>query len=76
MNKKITRLFTGLFAALCLSTSVLAADIQVITSGAFAEALKALVPEYERQSPNKVIISYGSSFNNLKNILPIVLELT
>jgi molybdate transport system substrate-binding protein len=52
MNKKISRLLIGLFAALCLSTSVLAANIQVITSGAFAEALKALVPEYEKQSPN------------------------
>ena len=70
MNKKITRLFTGLFAALCLSTSVLAADIQVITSGAFAEALKALVPEYERQSPNKVIISYGSSMGAAPDSIP------
>ena len=53
------------FAFLILATNVLqvdysyAADIQVITSGAFAEALKQLVPEYEKQSPNKVIISLG-----------------
>ena len=40
---------------------VCAAEIQVITSGAFAEALKDLSPEYEKQSSNKVIISYGSS---------------
>jgi molybdate transport system substrate-binding protein len=70
MNKKISRLLIGLFAALCLSTSVLAANIQVITSGAFAEALKALVPEYEKQSPNKVIISYGSSMGTAPDSIP------
>lgn len=52
------------------ATSVFAADIQVITSGAFAEALKALVPEYEKQSPNKVIISYGSSMGAAPDSIP------
>jgi len=47
-----------------------AADIQVITSGAFAEALKQLVPEYEKQSPNKVIISYGSSMGAAPDSIP------
>lgn len=52
------------------ATSVCAADIQVITSGAFAEALKALVPEYEKQSSNKVIISYGSSMGAAPDSIP------
>ena len=47
-----------------------AADIQVITSGAFAEALKELAPEYEKQSPNKVIISYGSSMGVAPDSIP------
>lgn len=47
-----------------------AAEIQVITSGAFAEALKALVPEYEKQSPNKVAISYGSSMGGAPDSIP------
>lgn len=47
-----------------------AADIQVITSGAFAEALKDLAPEYEKQSPNKVIISYGSSMGAAPDSIP------
>lgn len=50
--------------------SGLAADIQVITSGAFAEALKLLVPEYEKQSPNRVIISYGSSMGGAPDSIP------
>lgn len=47
-----------------------AADIQVITSGAFAEALKDLVPLYEKQSPNKVMISYGSSMGAAPDSIP------
>ncbi len=49
---------------------VCAADIQVITSGAFAEALKELAPEYEKQSPNKIIISYGSSMGAAPDSIP------
>jgi molybdate transport system substrate-binding protein len=49
---------------------IYAADIQVITSGAFAEALKNLVPQYEKQSPNKVIISYGSSMGAAPDSIP------
>jgi molybdate transport system substrate-binding protein len=62
----IFALVIGLMGA----TTVFAADIQVITSGAFAEALKALVPEYEKQSPNKVIISYGSSMGAAPDSIP------
>ena len=53
-----------------LSFSSFAIDIQVITSGAFAEALKVLAPEYEKQSPNKVIISYGSSMGGAPDSIP------
>ena len=64
------------FTFLILATNVLqvdysyAAEIQVITSGAFAEALKQLVPEYAKQSPNKVIISYGSSMGAAPDSIP------
>ena len=53
-----------------LAGVVCAADIQVITSGAFAEALKELAPEYEKQSPNKIIISYGSSMGAAPDSIP------
>lgn len=62
--------FLALLIILFLATSAIAADIQVITSGAFAEALKSLVPEYEKQSPNKVIISYGSSMGTAPDSIP------
>ena len=56
--------------ALFFAGSTFAAEIQVITSGAFAEALKALAPEYEKQSPNKVLISYGSSMGGAPDSIP------
>lgn len=42
----------------------------MITSGAFAEALKDLAPEYEKQSSNRVIISYGSSMGAAPDSIP------
>ena len=60
-----------IFVANVFSVSfVYAAEIQVITSGAFAEALKDLAPVYEKQSPNKVIISYGSSMGAAPDSIP------
>jgi molybdate transport system substrate-binding protein len=60
-----------IFAINALSVSVVyAADIQVITSGAFAQALKELAPEYEKQSTNKVIISFGSSMGAAPDSIP------
>jgi molybdate transport system substrate-binding protein len=69
MRKLLVASLIFVFNALCLG-SVYAADIQVITSGAFAEALKDLVPVYEKQSPNKVIISYGSSMGAAPDSIP------
>lgn len=66
----LKKLVLGFVASVLLSVSAFAADIQVITSGAFAEALKVLVPEYEKQSPNKVIISYGSSMGAAPDSIP------
>lgn len=70
MTSSFIRVIVALLAALIFSGSVVAAEIQVITSGAFAEALKSLVPEYEKQSPNKVIISYGSSMGGAPDSIP------
>lgn len=66
----IMKSILALIASLFFAASTLAVEIQVITSGAFAEALKTLVPEYEKQSPNKVIISYGSSMGAAPDSIP------
>ena len=68
--QEIRRLCLLFLVSLFFFGSVCAAEIQVITSGAFAEALKDLAPVYEKQSPNKVIISYGSSMGAAPDSIP------
>lgn len=70
MQNTIKKTALVFLASLLFASTSFAADIQVITSGAFAEALKTLVPEYEKQSPNKVIISYGSSMGAAPDSIP------
>ncbi len=63
----------ALLASLVLglaTSAALAADIQVITSGAFSAALAQLVPAYERQSTNKVIVSHGASMGTAPDAIP------
>jgi molybdate transport system substrate-binding protein len=67
---KIRRAVPTLFISLFFFGLASAAEIQVITSGAFAEALKDLAPQYEKQSSNKVIISYGSSMGAAPDSIP------
>jgi molybdate transport system substrate-binding protein len=70
INRTLENLAISLLVILTLSSSAIAAEIRVITSGAFAEALKTLAPEYEKQSLNKVIISYGSSMGGAPDSIP------
>src|SRR5574343_5693 len=64
------RAWGGLLLALVVSQSALAADIRVVTSGAFTEAYKKLVPIYEAASGNKVISSFGASIGNAPDSIP------
>ena len=72
--QKIRRAVLTLFISLFFFGLASAAEIQVITSGAFAEALKDLAPQYEKQSSNKVIISYGSSMGAAPDSIPSRLD--
>jgi len=47
-----------------------AAEIRVITSGAFTEAYKQLIPIYEQASGHKVISAYGASIGNAPDSIP------
>lgn len=55
---------------LLASQLVHAAEIHVITSGAFTEAYKQLVPLYEEASGHKVISSFGASVGNAPDSIP------
>ncbi len=47
-----------------------AADIRVITSGAFTEAYRKLIPLYEAASGNTVISAFGASVGNAPDSIP------
>ena len=59
-------------SALLVFTSLIAqaAEIRVITSGAFTEAYKKLVPIYEAASGHKVISEFGASIGNAPDAIP------
>ena len=65
------RLALGLLASwLLLASLVQAAELRVITSGAFTEAYKQLTPIYEQATGHKVISSFGASIGNAPDSIP------
>jgi molybdate transport system substrate-binding protein len=63
----------GLLASVLLAFASLAAqaaEIRVITSGAFTEAYKKLVPIFEAASGHKVISAFGASIGNAPDSIP------
>ena len=62
-------------AALLLFTSGAdAAEVRVMISGGLTAAFNALVPEFERQTGNKVLVAYGPSMGTTTNAIPVRLE--
>ncbi len=63
-------LFVGFGLLLATFQLAQAAEIRVITSGAFTEAYKQLVPAFEKQTGHKVISSFGASIGNAPDSIP------
>jgi molybdate transport system substrate-binding protein len=49
-------------------------EIRVITSGAFTEAYKQLVPAFEKQSGYKIVSAYGASMGKAPDSIPSRLD--
>ena len=66
--------FKTLLASVFVASSILqlahAAEIRVITSGAFTEAYKQLIPMYEQASGHKVISAFGASVGKAPDSIP------
>src|ERR1700704_11939 len=60
--------------ALLAAAAVHAAEIKVVTSGAFTAAYLKLVPEYERSTHNKLVTEFGPSMGTTHNAIPLRLE--
>jgi len=64
----------GFAATLLLASAANAAEVRVMISGGLTAAYKALVPEFERQTGNKVLTAYGPSMGTTVNAIPVRLE--
>ncbi len=60
----------GLALLLLLPSLALAAEVRVVTSGAFTEAYKTLVPIWEAATGHTVVSSFGASIGNAPDAIP------
>jgi molybdate transport system substrate-binding protein len=63
-----------LTCALLTAAAMRAAEIKVVTSGAFTAAYLKLVPEYEHATHNKLVTEFGPSMGNTHNAIPLRLD--
>jgi molybdate transport system substrate-binding protein len=70
-NQRVTLAVT---CALLTVATMRAAEIRVVTSGAFTAAYLKLVPEYERSSQSKLVTEFGPSMGTTHNAIPLRLE--
>jgi molybdate transport system substrate-binding protein len=63
-------ILAGLLTSVVWLAPASAAEIRVITSGAFTEAYKQLVPLYEAATGDKVISAFGASIGNAPDSIP------
>jgi molybdate transport system substrate-binding protein len=73
-STSIRALALGVIGALWLTSAANAAEVRVMISGGLTAAFKALVPEFERQTGNKVLVAYGPSMGTTANAIPVRLE--
>jgi len=74
MRALTVRFRASLAALLLFTTGAGAAEVRVMISGGLTAAFKALVPEFEKQTGNTVLIAYGPSMGSTTNAIPVRLE--
>jgi molybdate transport system substrate-binding protein len=74
LSAHIRALAVGIATTLALTSLADATEVHVMISGGLTAAVKALVPDYERSSGNKVILAFGPSMGTTTNAIPVRLE--
>src|SRR5579863_853625 len=72
--RKIPAVCALIVTALIQVAAARAADLRVITSGAFTPAFAELAPEYERATHVKVSPEFGPSMGTSHNAIPVRME--
>src|SRR5246127_2611192 len=67
-------LLLGFAGAVLLTATANAAEVRVMISGGLTAAFNALVPEFEKETGNKVLVAYGPSMGTTANAIPVRLE--
>ena len=71
--KKTLRAFNAgvlVAAALSVAAAASAQEVRVVTSGAFTEAYKQLVPQFDRESHIHVVSAFGASMGTTPDAIP------
>ena len=71
---KFRSLLVAIAALLLFTGGADAAEVRVMISGGLTAAFNALVPEFEKQTGNKVLVAYGPSMGTTTNAIPVRLE--
>jgi molybdate transport system substrate-binding protein len=66
LRRTIVFALAGVFVAVAAE----AADIHVVSSGGFAQAYKALAPEYEHETGNTLVTGWGPSMGDTADTVP------
>jgi molybdate transport system substrate-binding protein len=64
----------GFAGALLLTVTADAAEVRVMISGGLSAAFTALVPVFEKETGNKVLVARGPSMGTTANAIPVRLE--
>lgn len=67
---KLALALAAFLVAPIAATPLWAAELHVVSSGGFAAAYKALVPEWEKQTGNTVVAAWGPSMGTTENAVP------
>jgi molybdate transport system substrate-binding protein len=63
-----------ILTAAVFTVAVRAADVMVVTSGAFTAAYKELAPQYEQSTHNKLVSEFGASMGTTHDAIPMRLQ--
>jgi molybdate transport system substrate-binding protein len=74
ISANLRALLLGLLTTLLLASGATAAEVRVMISGGLTAAVNALVPVFEKQTGNKVLVAYGPSMGTTANAIPVRLE--
>jgi molybdate transport system substrate-binding protein len=73
-SSRFRSLLAALAALLLFTGAAHAAEVRVMISGGLTAAFNALVPAFEKETGDKVLVAYGPSMGTTANAIPVRLD--